>query len=135
VKQKPIAQQAVELILMRQLASYLTVPIFIAGADERLVFYNEAAEKLIGRSYDEAGQMALVQLPKLFATTNLDGSPLKAKDLPITIALRERRPAHSRIRFRGLDGNDREIDITAFPLEGQAGRHVGAVAIFWESKP
>ena len=130
-----MSQQAVELILMRQLASYLTVPIFVLGADEGLLFYNEAAEALLGKSYDEAGHMALSELPALFEITAEDGAPLPAERLPLAIALRERRPTHERLRYRALNGAMRDVEVTAFPLEGQAGRHVGAVAIFWEADP
>ena len=31
-----------------------------------------------------------------------------------------------------LDGKHRELDVTAFPIEGQGGRHLGAFAAFWE---
>jgi hypothetical protein len=31
------------------------------------------------------------------------------------------------------DGVWRKIEVTAFPVEGQGGRHLGAVAIFWEA--
>jgi hypothetical protein len=31
-----------------------------------------------------------------------------------------------------MDGTLREIEVTAFPLIGQAGRFIGAVAFFWE---
>ena len=127
-----MSHQDVELILLRQLASYLTMPIFIVGADERLLFYNEAAGKLLGRRYDEAGEMLLEELSATFQTSEEDGSPLPIDALPISIALRERRPTHRRFNYRALDGVRRSVEATAFPLEGQAGRHLGAVAIFWE---
>src|SRR5439155_26021404 len=68
-------------------------------------------------------------------TTSEDGSRLDAESLPINIALLERRPAHRRLRIRGLDGEWRVVDASAFPIEGQGGRHLGAVAIFWEAEP
>jgi hypothetical protein len=37
--------------------------------------------------------------------------------------------------MRGLDGAWRTIEVTAFPIEGQAERHLGAVALFWEADP
>ncbi len=126
-------QQEVELILMRQLANYLSLPIFIIGMDGNLLFYNEAAGELAGRPYDEAGQLSLDQLEATFSLVSEDGSPLRAQDLPVTIALRERRPMHRRIKYRGLDAVTRIIEITALPLDGQAGRPLGAVAIFWEA--
>ena len=76
--------------------------------------------------------MPLEELATIFETAAEDGTPLPADALPIGVALLQRRPAHRRLRFRGLDGVWRLIDTTAFPIEGQGGRHLGAVVIFWE---
>lgn len=125
-------QQQVEVILVRQLASYLTMPIFVVGTDESLIFYNEAAGVLLGRRYDEAGEMPLADLPGKFKVLAEDGTPVSIQDFLITAAVRERRPGHARLKFESLDGVRRTVEVTAFPLEGQGGRHLGAVAIFWE---
>ena len=122
----------VELILMRQCASSLAMPIWLMGENGDLLYYNEPAEPILGRRFDEAGEMPGEALSTMFQTTAEDGSPLKAEDLPINIALTERRPAHRWFRIRGLDGIWRKIEVTAFPIEGQGERHLGAVAIFWE---
>jgi PAS domain-containing protein len=122
----------VELILMRQLASHLMMPIFLYGPDEQLLYFNEAAEKLIGISFDDAMPMPPDRLAALFRTRTEEGKRMASEDLPIVIALRERRPAHQPVRFRSLDGVSRTIEVTALPLEGQGGRQLGAVAIFWE---
>jgi len=124
--------QEVELILMRQLANYLNLPIFVVGNDEKLLFYNEAAGLLLGRAYDEAGQVAVNELSTMFQTVSEDGVPLPPEELPVTIAVREHRPAHRRIVYHALDGVRRTVEVAAFPLEGQAGRALGAIAIFWE---
>ena len=125
-------QKDIELILLRQLASYLAMPIFLADSDENLLFYNEPAEVLLGRRFDEAGEMPLAELSTLFQTAAEDGSPLPPEELPLGIALRQRRPSHRRLRYRALDGVWRTVEVTAFPLQCQDGRHLGAVAIFWE---
>jgi hypothetical protein len=36
--------------------------------------------------------------------------------------------------MKGLDGEWRNLEVTAFPIEGVGKRHLGAVAIFWESQ-
>ena len=40
----------IELILFRQLAIHLLTPIFLVDERGALIFYNEPAEKLLGRS-------------------------------------------------------------------------------------
>ena len=126
-----MASQEVELLLCRQLASYLDIPIWIMGADGELVYFNEEAEAFLGRTFQEAGEFPVDELTSIFETTTVDGSPLQTSDLPLAIALRERRPAHLRFRGRGLGGNWWTVDSTAFPLEGQGGRFLGALTVFW----
>jgi PAS domain-containing protein len=127
-----MAQKAVELILMRQLASYLAVPIFLVDPDGNLLYYNEPAERLLGRRYDETGEMPVTEWSTVFTPTAEDGTPVPPEQLPLSIALRKWHPAHRPLAIRGLDGVDRRIAVTAFPLEGQGRRRLGAVAIFWE---
>lgn len=128
-------QKAVELILMRQLASYLAVPIFLVDPEGNLLYYNEPAERLLGRRYDETGEMLVAEWSTVFTPTRPDGSPLPAEEIPLAAALEKWHPAHRTLVIRGLDGVARRIAVTAFPLEGQGGRRLGAVAIFWEERP
>ena len=44
-----MAQREVELILVRQLASYLTTPFLVVDTKGTLLYFNEAAEPLLGR--------------------------------------------------------------------------------------
>jgi PAS domain-containing protein len=125
-------QHAIELILLRQWASYISLPVFLMDASGTLIFYNEAAEDLLGARFDDAGEMAVGELARIFKTTAIDGAELPAESLPIHTAVHERRPAHATLRVTALDGQGRTLEVTAFPVEGQANRHLGAVAMFWE---
>jgi PAS domain-containing protein len=125
-------QQAIEMILMRQLASYLAMPIFLVDPAGNLLFYNEPAEALLGHRYEETGGMPLAEWAQVFQPTSEDGSPLPLEALPLVIALQQHCAAHLAFQIRGLDGVHRKIEATAFPLEGQGERYLGAVAIFWE---
>ena len=123
----------VEVILMRQLASYLAMPIFLVDPDGTLVYFNEPAELLLGRSYEESGELPAAEWSTMFEQTADDGASLAAESLPLVIALKEHRPAHDSFTIKGLDGHSRRISVTAFPLVGEKGRLLGAVAIFWEA--
>jgi len=131
---RTVAQKPVEIILMRQLASYLAMPIFLVDPRGDMLFYNERAEAILGSRYEETGEMPLEEWSTVFEPTDENGLPLPARMLPLSIALYERRASHRVLRIRGLDGVSRRIGVTAFPLEGQSGRHLGAVAIFWEDE-
>lgn len=126
------AQRPVELILLRQLASYLDTPIFVIGADGRLVYYNEPAEALLGERFDEVGVMEAADWLDAFRPGDEAGLVLPADEVPLLIALRERRPVHRELWISGLDGVRRPIGATALPLVGQGGALLGAVAMFWE---
>jgi PAS domain-containing protein len=121
-----------EVILMRQLADCLAMPIFIVDLEGTLIFYNEPAERLLGLRFEETGELRTAQWSTAFVPTDNRGRALPAEKLPLVIALRERRPAHADFRIRGLDQVVRHIQVTAFPLVGRASRFLGAVAIFWE---
>jgi len=125
-------QQPIEIILLRQWASHMATPIWIAGTRGELLYYNEPAEGLLGKRFDEAGEMRLRDLPKIFETTTPDGKPIDENDLPLGKALRQRQPSHLRVRITALDGKSRLLDITAVPLIVQGGAYLGAMAMFWE---
>ncbi len=127
-----MAQKEIEIVLMRHLAGYLAVPVILVDAEGNLLFYNEPAEALLGRRFDEAGEMPKEVWSVAFKQTDERGEAIPPDSLALVVALRERRPAHRMIRITGLDGVPRRIDVTAFPLEGQSGRHLGAVAFLWE---
>ena len=128
------SQKEIELILARQLASYLVMPIFIVDPRGNLIYYNEPAEKILGRHFEETGEMPVEVWSTLFKPTDANGNPLAPESLPLVIALTQHRPAHRDMWIEGLDGVQRLIEVTAFPINGQAERYLGALAIFWEVK-
>lgn len=128
-------QREIEVILTRQLASYLTLPIFIVDPDGTLIFYNEPAEAVLGNRFEETGEMPASEWASAYSAADGSDRPMAEEELPLMIALRERHPAHGRLTIRGRDNVQRHIEVTAFPLAGQGGRHLGAVAIFWEVDP
>jgi PAS domain-containing protein len=125
-------QQEIETILARQLASYLSTPLFLVGRDGSLLFYNEAAEGILGRRFAETGALSVDEWSHAWTPTDDAGSVVPAEQLPLVIALRERHPATRDFWITGHDGVRRHIDVQAFPLIGIAGGFVGAVALFWE---
>jgi PAS domain-containing protein len=128
-----MSQKAIEVILTRQLASYLATPIFLVDDTGTLVFYNEPAERVLGIRFEETGEMPASEWSVLWNATGDDGLPLAPEQIPLMIAVAERRPAHAKFWIQGLDGVRRRLETTAFPLIGQADRRLGAVGIFWET--
>jgi len=127
-------QQEIETILTRQLASYLSMPIFIVDPSGNLLFYNESAEEILGQRFEETGEMPATEWSTAFTATDREGTTFPPNKMPLMIALTEHRPAHDKFWIRGRDDVLRHIEVTAFPLVGQAERNLGAIAIFWEVK-
>lgn len=128
-------QRDIGLILMRQLASALAVPMLLVDDTGDLLYFNEPAEVLLGQRFDEVGDMPLERRRRILAFRDEAGQPLSDDQPPLVVALREQRPVHRRVWLRGFDGEDRAIEVTAFPLLGGGGHLIGGVAMFWARRP
>lgn len=125
-------QKSLVLILARELATNSATPMFVVDPDGVLIFFNEPAERVLGRSFAETGPLLPDQWGTMFNPRDPEGNLIPADALPLSTALRDMQPGHMTMRITGLDQTEREIAITAFPLFARANDFVGAVAIFWE---
>lgn len=126
-----MAQKPIELILMRQLASCLSMPVFIVDGEGGLIFFNEPAEMMLGRRFEDTGEMPSGDFAALFANGNAGSASSAPDELPIMLALRERRPVSGVLSVTGPDNKRRQVEVTAVPLVGQGDRSLGAVAIVY----
>ena len=125
-------QRNLVLILARELAANSATPMFVVDPEGTLVFYNEPAEKVLGRSFAETGALGPQEWGSMFAPRDDAGDPIPVDDLPLTKAMRDLQPGHLSMKITGLDDEPRAIAVTAFPLFARANEFVGALAIFWE---
>ena len=128
-----MAQQSVEMILIRQLAGYLFVPVLIVDATGTVIFYNEPAERILGVRFEETGRIGPEEAARLIELSDDPAAGPDETGRPIETALQQRRPAHARrwLLRRG-DRVRLQVELTAFPLIDQEERLLGAVAMFWE---
>ena len=110
--------------------SSLSTPAFLVDEEGVVVFYNEAAGTLLGRRFEEAGRMGPEEWGTAFGPFDDDGQPIPLEQLPLTVALREGHPAHSKFCIRSLQGAEHQIEVSAFPIITTEGSR-GAMAIFW----
>lgn len=120
------------LIVARSFATKLATPTLIIDARGDLVYFNDAAAELLGSSYLDLGALQASRWQELFAPRTLDEKPMTPEQTPGGVALLERRPVHGSFAFRGLDGREREITVTALPLFSHPDEVVGVMSIFWE---
>jgi PAS domain-containing protein len=126
-----LPQHEIEVILMRELASYLALAVFVVDPTGELIYYNEPAERLLGTRFDETGPIAMADWSALFAPS--DGtSDIEPSELPLGIAVERQRPAQGSFLISGRDGVTRWLEVTAVPLLGIGGRMLGAAAFFRE---
>ena len=97
----------------------------------RLIFLNEAAEELLGRTFAEIGELPGEEWTAMFSPRTLDDVPLRPDETPGGRVLRTQRVVHERFRITGLDGLDHDISATVFPLFAHRDEFSGIVSIFW----
>jgi len=128
-----LPQKPIEMILMRQLAGTLAMPIFLVDPRGTLLFYNLPAEHLLGMRFEETGEMPLDEWSRRWQPTADDGGALGTDELPLSVAIAKRRPAHGAFWITALDGARRRIAVTAIPFIGLQDDLIGAAAVFWEA--
>lgn len=127
------SQKPIELILARNLLSSLTTPAFLVDDRGALVFFNDAAGALVGRRFEETGQMEAAQWAQEFGPVDDGGEPIPWDQLPLTGTLMGGRATHTQMRLRVFDGSVHEIEVSALPIVATGGAR-GAMAIFWPAE-
>jgi hypothetical protein len=132
----PGAPKSLPLILARELAANLATPMFLLDPGGMLVFYNDAAAVLLGRSFGELGEIPSGEFGAALQLATPEGEPVRRRDSPSGIAFFERRPAHMTVMATmatSYNGVRREYEATAYPLFGATGEMHGVVSVFWEN--
>jgi len=124
-------QKPLELILARNLLTSISTPAFLVDQTASLVFYNEAAGALLGRSFEDVGRMSPEQWTATYGPFDADGKPVELDELPTTRAVRDGRPAHAVFTIRSANGGKREIQSSAFPIVASEEGSSGAMIFFW----
>jgi len=122
------------LILARQFAAQLATAVFLVDADGTIIYYNEAAERLLGRRFVEGRGMTADEWSTAFRPRHASGEHMPLEQLPIGVAIVRREPAHGALTIQGADAVDRRIEVTSFPLFAHTDDFVGAIAFFWEQQ-
>lgn len=125
--------QAIEMILSRQLADSLSVPVFLVDPEGNLLFYNPPAEAILGKKFEDTGPMPVGDWGTSFFPHEEDGTPIPPEGLPLVQTINTEIPAHRTFWIKSLKGNSTRISVTSIPIIGRAGKFSGAMAIFWDN--
>lgn len=126
--------QPIEIILNRQLADCLSIPVFITDTAGTLVFYNEPAEQLLGSRFEETGAMPAEKWSTVFTPMDEHDKIIPPEDLPLVKTLKDCYPYHKTFWIVSLQGKKEKISVTSYPIIGREDKFLGAVAIFWKAK-
>src|SRR5215210_7881034 len=125
------SQKPLELILARNLLTSVSTPAFLVDSDTAVVFYNEAAAALLGRSFEDAGRMTVDEWTRAFGPLDTQGSPVAVDSLEVTEAIRDGRPSHGTFTIRTAGGEQTSIEASAFPIVTSEHGSSGAMILFW----
>jgi PAS domain-containing protein len=125
--------RAIEIILSRQLADCLNVPVFLVDPNGNLLFYNAPAEGLLGQRFEDSGEMPMEMWSTAFYPTDADGNALPPSEIPLVNCISDHVPAHNTFWIKSFDGQSVQISVTAIPIIGRDQEFVGAMAIFWNN--
>ena len=121
------------MILVRQLASYLFVPVLVVDATGTVVFYNEPAERILGVRFEETGRIDREEAERLVELSDDPTAGPENLERPLDTVLQQRRPAHARRwLLRRADRVRLQVELTAFPIIDHEERLLGAMVMFWE---
>jgi len=125
------SQKPLELILARNLLTSISTPSFLVDGVGTMIFYNEAAAALLGRSFEEAGQMSAEEWLATFGPFSREGEPVDLDEISLTQAIQDGQPAHGSFCIRTARGEEETVEAAAFPLVASANGTSGAMIMFW----
>lgn len=129
-----MAAHEIEIILNRQLADCLSIPVFITDTKGDLIFYNEPAEEILGTRYEETGEMPVSEWSTVFTPMDENGEIIPPEQLPLVRTLTDCYPYHKTFWIKSMQGKKEKISVTSYPIIGRENKFLGAVAIFWKAK-
>lgn len=124
----------IEIILSRQLADCLTVPVFLVDPEGTLIFYNEPAELVLGQKFQDTGPMPVGDWGTSFHPHDENGESIPAEELPLVQTIQNKIPAHMTFWIKSLQGESKKISVTSIPIIGRSNNFSGAMAIFWDNE-
>ena len=123
----------IEIILSRQLADCLSVPVFIVDPEGTLIFYNEPAERILGQRFQDTGEMRVGEWGNAFQPHDKKGQAIPPDELPLVSTIKTHVPAHKTFWIKSLEGKSFKISVTSIPIIGRSKEFSGALAIFWDN--
>jgi hypothetical protein len=108
------------------------MPILLLDAQGNLVYYNEDAEEILNRRFDETGEITADELLEILEVVDEQRKPIPPDERPTRITRRERRAVTRTVWMRAGSAPWRHLQATAVPLIGDCDEMLGIMHFFWE---
>src|SRR5207237_8194626 len=93
----------------RDLADKLASAMSVVDREGKLVYFNEPAERILGRSFADVGPVAMQEWANAFGPVLVEGRALTLEELPLIVALRERQPVHKQLTVTTARSEERRV--------------------------
>jgi hypothetical protein len=124
-----LASHPIELILAKQWAGLLATPVLLLDGKGTLLYYNEPAEILLGRSFGVTGPMLRDEWSATFQFEDLEGQDLDPDRTPLGSALDGGQADQCTMLVRGISGALTKIRLTTVPIQGAGDERLGVLAL------
>jgi PAS domain S-box-containing protein len=128
-------QKSIEIILFRQLVTYITTPSFILDVDGSILYCNSAVEKISGFKFSEIGESHIKHWQSLFSPKDKNGNLMPLEESPLYIASTQYSLAHGEFYIMNLQEVElKKIELFAIPILNNTHTFLGVIAFFQEVK-
>ncbi len=126
------ALKSLALIRAKHLAESVTTSMLLMDAEGTMIFYNEAAEGLLGAPFADLGGVPASEWGERFKVRDRHDMPFPLDAMPGWMQLQGERPTKGHVRLTRLDGTDVFLAMYAFPLFTSQRQFDGALVVMWE---
>ncbi len=122
-----------EFDFYKRLLDHLHDAVYFVDKQRKILYWNEAAERLTGFSSTEViGKRCF---DGLLDHTDRFGTCLCNQDCPLSQSMRLERPAQERLFLRHKDGRRISVDVRIMPVRNDDGTVIGGLELFSDATP
>jgi PAS domain-containing protein len=125
-----VTHQPLLLIQARNLITNMALPAFLTDTEGALLFFNDAAGELLGRTFEEVGPVSRNEWGRDFGPFDENGAPIAADHQPLANALRAGHPVQGRFYISTAPNSLRQVEVSVLPLL-EPGNFEGAMVAMW----
>lgn len=128
-------QKSIEIILFRQLVSYIATPSFMIDSDGSIIYCNKSAEEILGFQFSDMGEITTNNWQIIFAPKDKHGKSMSVEKSPLFTSSTQFTMAHGIFHIVNFKGEIKHLELFAIPVINKMDIYFGSIAFFQEIKP